>query len=169
MTSEQWKFANQIARMSDQREAALTKDVRNYVRSLVRMDIRRKQKGLERFRSRAGQSEESAAAVRAEFEANVQFREKALGALNAYTPRRYEKAMALLAEAVAFVERQLAHQGRSLTMDQLQREIERMRGVAIVTVAHHSADIGVSFHLSEARRLLAEYANKVDDNGGNDK
>jgi len=52
----------------------VTKNERDYLRSLVRMDIRKKERGLAKFAARPEQSREDAAAVRAALELNLEFR-----------------------------------------------------------------------------------------------
>jgi hypothetical protein len=52
----------------------VTKDERDYLRSLVRMDIRKKERGLASFVPRLGQSHAEAAEVRAKLERSLEFR-----------------------------------------------------------------------------------------------
>lgn len=49
-------------------------DELEYLRSLVRMDIRKRQKSVDRFTRRDDQTEEEAEAILASFKANVRFR-----------------------------------------------------------------------------------------------
>lgn len=49
-------------------------DELEYLRSLVRMDIRKRQKSVERFTQREGQSDQEAQAILASFKSNVRFR-----------------------------------------------------------------------------------------------
>jgi hypothetical protein len=52
----------------------MTKEARNYLRSLVRQDIRKKERNLAKFTPMPGQSAEEAAEVREKFERDLAFR-----------------------------------------------------------------------------------------------
>lgn len=54
------------------------RNARDYLRGLVRVDIRKKQKGLDRFQARPGQSAEEAAEIKAKFERDLEFRVRVL-------------------------------------------------------------------------------------------
>ncbi len=53
----------------------------DYLRGLVRMDIRKKERGLERFAPKPDQPVEEADEVRQMFEANIEFRHQVLARL----------------------------------------------------------------------------------------
>jgi len=64
----------------------MTKDARKYLRSLVRMDIRKKERGLAAFAPRPGQAAAEADALRAKFELNLAFRRSVLAWLDKEVP-----------------------------------------------------------------------------------
>lgn len=68
-------------RRGTRRLTFLTDDQRAYLRGLVRMDLRKKQRSLDQFTPRPGQDPDEASAVEQKWAADVAFREATLEAL----------------------------------------------------------------------------------------
>jgi hypothetical protein len=65
---------------------------------------------------------------------------------------REEELRVMLAQAIRYIERSIAHRG-NMSMAQIEAELERVRKISVTNIAHNSSDVGVSFNLARAREL----------------